>query len=432
VRGIFVVLLFCTFDNLFGLTGSGFMAMSTDGVAIIYRIKFMKYFKIPFTAVVSMVALSITARADVDAQKVLDALSGQFANMGMSVKAAGAELQGSNVILKDVVFTPAAVSPDVKPANVGDLMLENVTENGDGFIVGQLTAPAKTIENADGSLKFGGATVKNMRIAGPSTTDPIARAVFYDSIEVAPLSFSTGGAEVFRMDGATVKLSPYTAGQPMQMDMNFNGIYGNLSTVPDPQAKQAIADLGLTEIKGKITAKGSWNPADGRFALTEESFDFENIGKLNFTVDLSGYTADFVKASQDLVKQSAGKSDPAAGMAMMGLMQQLSMNSVSLRFDDASITGRILDYAAKQQGMPKETLLAQIKGMVPLMAMQLQDVDFTTSVTAAVTSFLDNPKSIEIKAAPAASTPFSAIMATGMTQPQALIKQLNVTLTANQ
>ena len=34
-------------------------------------------------------------------------------------------------------------------------------------------------------------------------------------------------------------------------------------------------------------------------------------------------------------------------MAMMGLVQQLTFNSMSIRFDDASLTNKIIDYVAK-------------------------------------------------------------------------------------
>jgi hypothetical protein len=113
-------------------------------------------------------------------------------------------------------------------------------------------------------------------------------------------------------------------------------------------------------------------------------------------------------------------------------MQQLTLNSVSIRFDDASLTAKLLDLAAQKMGQPKEALINQYKGMLPVMAAQLQDPEFVTMLSNAVNAYLDNPKNIEIRTESAAPIPFAQIMATGMAQPQALIKTLGVQVIANQ
>lgn len=379
---------------------------------------------------VSLSALTVLqpAYAAVEAQKVADAITAQFANFGMTIKAAGSELQGSNVVLKGVELTPAA---GATATPLGDVTLENVTEDGAGYKVGQISAPASKTDKDGVTMNFGGAAIRNVTIAAPGETDPLKTMLIYDAIEVMPVTFSMNGADVFRMSSAKVTMSPYAAGQPLSFDMVADGIYGNLSQITDPQAKEMFASLGYSEVNGVISAKGSWNPTDGRMTISEETFDFKDIGKLNFTVDLSGYTSDFIKATQEIAKTSAG-GDAAAGMKMMGLMQQLNLHSISLRFDDASLTGRILDYAAKQSGQQREAIAAQVKGMAPMVVMQLQDANLTTSVTNAVTAYIDNPKSFEIKAAPAAPVAFSVLMASGMSSPSALIQQLNVQIVANQ
>ena len=60
------------------------------------------------------------------------------------------------------------------------------------------------------------------------------------------------------------------------------------------------------------------------------------------TVDLGGYTPAFVKSMQDMQKQMAaqpaGADNSAQGLAMLGLMQQLTFNSASIRWDDDSLT----------------------------------------------------------------------------------------------
>ena len=68
---------------------------------------------------------------------------------------------------------------------------------------------------------------------------------------------------------------------------------------------------------------------------------------------------------KQLASQSEGADNSAQGMAMLGLLQQLSFNGASVRFDDDSLTGKVLDYVGKQQGMSGKDVANQAKAIVP-------------------------------------------------------------------
>ena len=70
--------------------------------------------------------------------------------------------------------------------------------------------------------------------------------------------------------------------------------------------------------------------------------------------------------------------------------------------------------------------------MVPIMMAQLNVPDLQNQVSAAVTKFLDDPKSIEIKAAPASPVAAPMIMGAAMGAPQTLPQVLGVSVNANQ
>jgi hypothetical protein len=122
----------------------------------------------------------------------------------------------------------------------------------------------------------------------------------------------------------------------------------------------------------------------------------------------------------------------AQGLAMLGLMQQLAYVSTNIRYDDAGLTNRALDYAAKQQNITAKDLVLQGKAVLPLMLGQLQNPEFAAAVSAAVGQFLDDPKSLEIDATPAEPVPGAMLMATGAGNSLELIKTLNVTVKANE
>jgi hypothetical protein len=370
--------------------------------------------------------------AAVDAQKFMDNLSTKLALYGLNAKADSVESQGVDIVLKGLKIGPAT---GADPITIAEVKLEGVTEKDGGYIVAQIAAPAAQYPVTEGTWDFGGAAVVNVSIPSPDASDPLGGLIWYDSIKMNPSKFSTSeGVEFIRLGSLEATNSPYAADQLITFSLKPFDVYINAiaAAKDDAASKEVMTSLGLAEINAKIAAEGSWNPTDGKLTISEESFDVQNAGKLNFKFDISGYTSELIKQVQELNKQNAGKTDASNGMAMMGLMQQLTLNSVSIRFDDASLTGKLLDLASQKMGQPKEALINQYKGMLPVMAAQLQDPEFVTMLSNAANAYLDNPKNIEIKVAPSAPVPFAQIMATGMAQPQALIKTLGVQVIANQ
>jgi hypothetical protein len=135
---------------------------------------------------------------------------------------------------------------------------------------------------------------------------------------------------------------------------------------------------------------------------------------------------------KNMANQPEGADNSAQGLAMLGLMQQLTFHSASLRFDDDSLTGKALDFVAAQQGVKAADLANQAKAIVPFLMAQLNNPEFTSQATTAISAYLDDPKSIEVSAEPDNAVPFAMIMAGAMSpSPQDLLKTLAVTVTAN-
>jgi hypothetical protein len=377
-------------------------------------------------------AFSPAAMAAVDTAKLTAAITEMMDGYGAKFQATSVEADGENVTLKGVTVGGPSGAGAAEP--LGDITLNNVSETADGFVVGDISAPAKAYPVKDGTWDFGGASIKNLKIPAAGTTDPMKQMVTYESAEVAASSFkTTTGTEFISFAGLKASMN-LADGNTLTFDMSAPQTKFDIAAIPenDPQVTQAFADLGLSNLEMEIVAKGSWNLSDGRLIISEETFNVKNAGKLNFTADFSGYTPQLMANLREMMKTAEGKSDAEMGSKMMGALQQMSLGSVSLRFDDASIVGKALDLASKRMGQPKEALIAQAKGMAPIMFMQLQDPEFSATATKALSDFLDNPKSLEIKLAPAAPVPVSQIVASGMAAPATLVKQLGLTVVANQ
>ncbi|MGN6470223.1 MAG: hypothetical protein ACTHLC_11625, partial [Rhizobiaceae bacterium] len=103
-----------------------------------------------------------------------------------------------------------------------------------------------------------------------------------------------------------------------------------------------------------------------------------------------------------------------------------------IRFDDDSLTGKIMEYIAQQEGMQKSDVANQAKAMLPFALAKLHNPELTAQVTNAVSKFLDDPKNLAIVASPPNPVPFAMIAAGAMSAPQQLPETLGVKVIANQ
>jgi hypothetical protein len=119
-------------------------------------------------------------------------------------------------------------------------------------------------------------------------------------------------------------------------------------------------------------------------------------------------------------------------LALFGLLQQLTFNSAEVSFTDAGITKRGLSYAGKQQGVNGDQMAMMLKGMVPLVVAQWNIPSLQNSLSSALNSFLDNPKSFTLTAQPPAPVPLPMILGAAQAAPNTLPDVLGVTVSANQ
>ncbi|HEY6633119.1 MAG TPA: hypothetical protein VIZ90_16845, partial [Rhizobiaceae bacterium] len=217
----------------------------------------------------------------------------------------------------------------------------------------------------------------------------------------------------------------------------------DLSGITDPQARAVIDAFGYQTLNGSYRSAGSWNLADGRLNVAQNAITVDNAGTFSFTFDFSGYTLEFIRQLQEIQQKMAaqpeGESSSAAEMEMLSLAQQLSLIGATMRFDDDSLTGKILDFVARQQGQKRQDIVNLAKAGLPFALMQMQLPELATAIAPAINTFLDDPKSIEIKAAPAQPVPFTLIAGAAMANPnhpgataKAIWNMLGVTVTANQ
>lgn len=364
---------------------------------------------------------------------VAERLKGLFANQGIELSWTGLAGDASRTVLQGVtVKTPA----DDDRLAIGDVTLEGISGSDAGYAVESVSTQGFSHTQDGATVDVSPLTIHDMTIPAENAADPMASILMYKSADLASLSVKLAGKTAFSMNNLSVQVTPPANDTPLTFAGGIESFTGDLSVTQDPKSRQVIDALGYQTVSGNIALAGSWNPSDGKMTLSKYDITVDDAGTFGMAFDVSGYTLDFVKSLQEMQKRMADKPDggdnSAEGMAILGLLQQLTFNGASIRFEDDSLTGKLLDYFAKQQGMKPKDIANQAKAIVPFGMAQLNNPELTMQTTMAVSAFLDNPKSIEIAATPATPVPFALIMAGAMSSPRELTKTLGLGVKANQ
>ncbi|MAY63774.1 MAG: hypothetical protein CML29_16350 [Rhizobiales bacterium] len=356
-----------------------------------------------------------------------------YAVSGASIEYDSADVSGSTVTLTNAKL----MNPGAPALEAGDLVFDGVEETSDGGY----TADTLVIEDIDYTKDDTRLTVSDMEMTGlviPAEpgTGSLDDLFLYDGFTTGPVSVSSKGDEVFSMAGFDGKLSRLSGDAGIEFTGTANGMKVHYEGIDDPKAKKTLNDLGYEELTGSAKMALSWELESGRVDMREFSMTMDDAGRFNIALDLSGYTMEFVKAMQQAQETTAKNPDPEAakqaqGLMMLGMLQQLTLNSAEITFEDASLTGRVLDYFGRQQGISGDQMGDAVKGMLPLMLGQLGIPALQQQISAAANTFVDNPESLRVSAEPAEPVPFSQIVGVGMSDPRQLADLLEVKVTAN-
>jgi hypothetical protein len=385
----------------------------------------------------AIVVLPVASAHALDTEAFGTRLKAVVAQQGGEIAWTGINENGSQIVLSGVTVGGAG-KPDDQKGHLGDVTLDNVTEENGGYKIGTVSFQDFTSPEEDGmTVALAGASISGLTLPAENATDAMSAMMMYESAKLDTFSVNKAGKEVFGLQNLHAEITPPADGKALEFTGAADSFTADLSQTEDPQSKAVIEALGYQNIKGSLAMAGSWQPSDGHIGLSQYDITVDNAGTLGVTFDLGGYTTDFVKQLQALQKQMAtqpaGSDNSALGMQVLGMMQQLTFGSASIRWDDDSLTQKVLEFVAKSNGQKPEDIANQAKAMVPFLMAQLNNPELTTQVTEAVNAYLAEPKSIEISAEPEKEVPFAVLMAGGMGgNPAELLKTLAVSVSANQ
>ncbi|MEJ5018938.1 hypothetical protein WH297_04195 [Ochrobactrum vermis] len=366
-----------------------------------------------------------------DANAVAERIKTLYAKQGGELNFANVQANGSDIVLQGTKIKLPTISEG--ETALGDVTLQNVQDAPDGgYSIEQITVPDLAFagqEDKNDKAEIKGLSMQNVHIPSETAKGPLDSMVMYDKMKIDEIQFGTPGK-----DGATVKgfdLSLDTTNKAEKI--GYVWTIANIDATFEKGGKNPLAPLDMNTFNGSLNSKGSWSPASGDTSLDQLELQAEELGKINITGSLGGYDLAFLEAVQK-TQENMSKADAdkdAAGLAILGLAEQLNLKNLSIRFDNETLTQKLLDYYGKQQGADGKQLGEQMKMMVPLMATQLKNPEFAQQLKAASDKFFDDPKSLTISASPDQPVTFASIVATASLDPTKIIQLLKVSVDAN-
>jgi hypothetical protein len=325
------------------------------------------------------------------------------------------------------------------------LTFTGVSETDDGgFTAERLTVPdidTNFSEDPVGRVTVTGIVVEDIYLPPAGPMDTVDLMMTAGRMATGPITVTRDGADFFSIAGidATNEFS-FDANDELTdivSVFDITDIRADLSAASeeDPDTAATIEALGLTTISGNINQSMSWNMTDGHMVIDQFLMDFDNVGALNFTADLSGLTPailDKIYAMQASTMDPTSEEAQAKQMMLgMELLQAISLAGVNVRYDEDSLAGKLLDFYAAQSGAERAEFVEGIKAMLPQMIGQFGIPALSDMVVPAVTAFLDNPQSFEVAIKPAQPTSL-LVLSAAAANPAGLISALGLAVTANQ
>ncbi len=367
------------------------------------------------------------------AQSVEDAaerLKAYSADQGFVIEWDRVAVNGSDGVLVGV----RAVTEDLD-IPLGDIELKGVSGDEKGIRLEGMTLPYFAANDNEGfAFNISNIEMGNVLLPNEDLRDNYGGFIFYETATIGSMRLNLGGTEVFTMSDMHFETTEPDGDTPMEFTGAAESFTLDMSLMEDENQLAILKALGYDTLEGYFEIEGSWNPSDGRFALTQYDMTVAEAGTIGFIFDLGGYTPSLIASLRELQKQMAQNSEgdnSAQGLAMLGLLQQLTFHEAEIAFTDDSLTGKILEFVAGNQGMKPADVANQAKAVVPFALAQLNNPELTTQASQAVSAFLDDPQNLTVSARPAQPVPFALLMATAMTTPLELTKSLGVTVSAN-
>ncbi len=351
-----------------------------------------------------------------DANAIADALLAAMQSNGKTQ----ASYEGASAIGDDVTITGFSATN----ANGGVLTIPTITianaqpRDPGGFTASAMTFDSGKMVDNKTNVAWQLGSLKDATVPSPAEIKAKAHIRPFSQVSLSGLSIEGGDLPApITVASVAVAIDIDADGNPRDFDMQVASI-----GVPpelfaqDPQQKAVMDELGYTDgFMVNFNVSGAYETEGDEVTLRTFTIDAADVGKLAVAGKFNGVSLGDMVQGTDPGK--AGKNG--------------SLESLTIRFDNAGVVERVLDMQAKMMGVQRQDVVTQFGGALPFMLNFIGNPPFQDKVAKAGAAFLNDPKSISISVTPAQPVKFDEIVSTAGQAPQTLPDLLAIDVTAN-
>jgi len=346
----------------------------------------------------------------------------------------------------------------VKKAKDGTVTILGLTTEGQGekaditpgltLSVERIALTGITVE-PDGDFDVAEAKLTNVIVFTDEESETPG-ALRLPEVTVSHLLLKPSG-EAAPSPGAIIPLAPFAGtitaengvvsagGLSLQVGSIHAGWHG------DPDTGLGQIDFGLENIRYPASAIRRSDPSGVVLALIgggDLIFDLWGMGVMTagggtFDSALSARSLGKLRLSGRFAGRSTGliASAPAYSQSDAIIpspkLSPMTVSRLSVRFEDQSITGKILTMLAAERSVGTEVIIEEAVSAVQQALADVQNARLVEQIMAALKSYLAAPKSVTLTAEPAPPTPVNSVIERAIADPASLLGQFPVSVSAN-
>lgn len=331
---------------------------------------------------------------------------------------------GDTVTIKDLVLTEPGSELNEARISSSTLTAGELQANG-RLKLGELVLSGISVATEEGTLSIASFSATDLIVPTPEElaggSGPGVVGPSYGTMEAQDIQIATSKGDKIAIGRLFMAIDEMSGDLPIASHFVIDALKVEADDLNE-NSRKALTDLGYEGLALNVEGQGRWDPETATIEVTDLKVSGKDAGTLAINLSLGDVT-------QDLVRQLNVLQDEP--QKAMGLLQGVTIKSITIRLDNSSIIERILDMQAKEAGTDRDTVVQQLTAGMPMMVTILQNPELQNNVVEAMTLFLSNPVSLEITARPQSPVPISQILGQAMFAPQALPQILGMNISAN-
>jgi hypothetical protein len=297
---------------------------------------------------------------------------------------------------------------DMSLASIGEISLDGLSVSAPGqgdfslerFALGGLVFPTAAALRAAADAGSEGRDV-----------DPLTLIPQLGFIEFLRATATLPNGPLGRLDRLRLELRDHVRSIPTSATADLRGLEIPVSALPEAEAREVFAGIGLDKISVNYGYRVRWREADERLIVDDIHLEIEDLGSVTLSLTLGGLKREMFDINYDPER----------------FLEDLAFEEARIVYEDRSATDRALRYFAQQQGADPETLRQETADAIPLtLRMAIENDGLRAKIAPALKAFLLKPGRLTVTLRAKEPLPLAAVVALAGLAPEALAEAVDI------